>query len=72
MSTAAITPARRVVGLLLGERGQATSESAILLVTALGATGILGGWLLTSHPAWLNALNIHIHGFYYLLSLPFP
>ncbi len=57
---------------LRDERGQATSESAVLLVTTLIGLGGVGGYLLTSHPDWLNALNIHIHGFYYLLSLPFP
>jgi hypothetical protein len=57
---------------LRSQRGQATSESAVLLVSTLGATGALGGWLMSSHPAWMNALNIHLHGFYYMLSLPFP
>ena len=55
-----------------GERGQATSESAVLLVAVLGALGGVGGYLMSSHPDWLDALNIHIHSFYYLLSLPFP
>ena len=63
---------RKSLNGLRGERGQATSESAVLLVTTIVAAGAGGGWLLASHPAWLNALNIHVHGFYYLLSLPFP
>jgi len=55
-----------------GQSGQATSESAVLLFTTLVVTTGVGGWLLNSHPAWLNALSIHIHSFYFLLSLPFP
>ena len=54
------------------QSGQATSESAVLLFTVCVVSTGVGGWLMNSHPAWLNALSIHIHSFYYLLSLPFP
>jgi hypothetical protein len=36
------------------------------------ATAGTGGWIMNAHPDWLNGLNIHVHSFYYLLSLPFP
>jgi hypothetical protein len=54
------------------ESGQATSESAVLLTSVLLATAGTGGWIMNAHPDWLNGLNIHVHSFYYLLSLPFP
>jgi hypothetical protein len=31
-----------------------------------------GGWLMKNHPEMLNAINTHVRGFYYLISLPFP
>ena len=63
---------RRRHARLRGQRGQATSESAVLLFFTLISLGGAGGYLMSSHPDWLNALNIHVHGFYFLLSLPFP
>ena len=29
-------------------------------------------WLLRTHPQMLNAINLHVRGFYFTLSLPFP
>jgi hypothetical protein len=60
------------IAQLRAQHGQATSESAVLLFTVCVVATGAGGWLMNSHPAWLNALSIHIHSFYYLLSLPFP
>ena len=54
------------------QSGQALTESSLLLATLLGGLAVGGIWLLKTHPEMMNALNIHVQGFYFLLSLPFP
>jgi hypothetical protein len=54
------------------DSGQALTESSILLATLLGALAVGGVWLLKTHPEMLSAINTHIRGYYYLISLPFP
>jgi hypothetical protein len=29
-------------------------------------------WLMKTHPQMLDAINIHVRGFYFTLSLPVP
>jgi len=31
-----------------------------------------GVWLMKTHPQMLNMIDIHVRGFYFTLSLPFP
>jgi hypothetical protein len=54
-----------------GQRGQALTETSLLLFLLFGL-GIGTNWLLRTHPQMLNAINIHVRGFYFTLSLPFP
>lgn len=55
-----------------GESGQAVVEQGILLAALLGALAVGGTWLVKTHPAMLNAIDVHVRGFYFTLSLPFP
>jgi len=55
-----------------GQRGQALVETGILLSTLLGFLAVGGVWLMHTHPEMLNALDIYVRGFYFVLSLPFP
>ncbi len=55
-----------------GERGQALVEQGVLLATLLGGLAVGGVWLMKTHPEMLNALDIYVRGFYFVLSLPFP
>jgi hypothetical protein len=55
-----------------GEQGQALVESSLLLAALVGALAAGGIWLLKTHPRMLNALDAHIRGSYFALSLPFP
>ena len=55
-----------------GEKGQALTETSILLATLLGGMAVGGVWLMKRHPDMLNAIDIHVRGFYFTLSLPFP
>ena len=54
------------------QSGQALTESGLLLATLLGSLAVGGVWLMKTHPEMLNAINTHVRGFYYLISLPFP
>ena len=54
------------------QSGQALTESGILLATLVGGLAVGGVWLMKTHPEMLNAINTHVRGFYYLISLPFP
>ena len=55
-----------------GEQGQALVESSLLLASLVGALAAGGIWLMKTHPQLLNALDAHIRGSYFALSLPFP
>ena len=55
-----------------GERGQALVEQGILLATLLGGLAVGGVWLMRTHPQMLNAIDIQIRSYYFVLSLPFP
>ena len=57
---------------LLGERGQALTETGLLLATLLGGLAVGGIWLMKTHPEMLNAINSQVRGYYFMLSLPFP
>lgn len=58
--------------LLASQRGQSVVESSVLLATLLGVIGVGGVALNKTHPDLMNAINIQVRGFYYMLSLPFP
>lgn len=64
-----LLPLRR---FLRSQRGQALTESSVLLATTLGLLGGVGLWLNKTQPDMMNALNVHVRGFYFALSLPFP
>jgi hypothetical protein len=55
-----------------GENGQALVEQGILLATLLGGLAVGGVWMMKTHPQMLNAINIQVRGYYFVLSLPFP
>jgi hypothetical protein len=55
-----------------GQRGQALTEQGLLLATLLGGLAVGGVWLMKTHPDMLNAVGVHVRGFYFTLSLPFP
>ncbi len=54
-----------------GQKGQAMTETA-LLVFLIFVLGIASDWLLRSQSRSLNFIDIHIRGFSFTLSLPFP
>ena len=54
------------------QAGQAMVESSLLLAGLLGFLTVGGFWLVKTHPEMINMLNVYVHGFYYMLSLPFP
>jgi hypothetical protein len=55
-----------------GQKGQALVEQGILLATLLGGMAVGGVWLMKTHPQMLNAINIQVRSYYFVLSLPFP
>lgn len=55
-----------------GQKGQALVEQSMLLATLLGGLAVGGVWLMKTHPQMLNAIDTHVRGFYFVLSLPFP
>ena len=57
---------------LLGQRGQALTETGLLLATLLGGLAVGGLWLMKTHPEMMNAINSQVRGYYFMLSLPFP
>jgi hypothetical protein len=54
-----------------GQRGQAVTETALLMIL-LFVLGIGVDWLLKSQTRGINFIDIHVRGFYFVLSLPFP
>lgn len=55
-----------------GESGQALIEQGLLLASLFGILGVGGLWLMKTHPDLLRAIDVHVRGFYFTLSLPFP
>ncbi|HYY52554.1 MAG TPA: hypothetical protein VE755_06770 [Myxococcales bacterium] len=55
-----------------GELGQALVESSILLATLVGGLALGGIWLMKTHPRMLAAIDAHVRGYFFALSLPFP
>ena len=55
-----------------GQSGQALVEQGMLLATLLGGLAVGGVWLMKTHPDMMNAINIQIRSYYFVLSLPFP
>ena len=55
-----------------GQKGQALAEQSILLATLLGGLAVGGIWLMKTHPAMLNAVDIQMRSYYFVLSLPYP
>lgn len=62
---------RRALAHLRGEAGQALTEQSILLATLVGGLAVGGVWLMKTHPEMINAINLQVRSYYYLLSLPF-
>lgn len=62
---------RRLRGAL-GQRGQALTETGLLLATLLGGLAVGGLWLMKTQPQMLDAIGIEVRGYYFSLSLPFP
>ncbi|GAC1336561.1 MAG: hypothetical protein NVSMB23_01770 [Myxococcales bacterium] len=62
----------RAVRGLAGESGQALVEQALLLATLLGVLVVGALWLLRTQPGLINAIDVQVRGFYFVLSLPFP
>ena len=54
-----------------GQRGQAVTETALLMILIF-VLGIGVDWLLKSQSRGINFIDIHVRGFYFVLSLPFP
>ena len=63
---------RALAAFLRNESGQALTEQGILLATLLGIGGVTGLWLVTRHPEMLQAINIAVRSYLFVLSLPFP
>lgn len=55
-----------------GQSGQALVEQGILLATLLGGLAVGGVWLMKRHPDMMNAIDVHVRGYYFVISLPFP
>jgi Flp pilus assembly pilin Flp len=60
----------RLRHFLRGQRGQALVEQGVLLAALAGVGAAGGTWLMKVHPDLLNALDIHVRGIYFVLSLP--
>jgi hypothetical protein len=60
----------RLRHLFRGQRGQALVEQGVLLAALAGVGAAGGTWLMKTHPDLLNALDIHVRGIYFVLSLP--
>ena len=63
---------RAFAHLLRDESGQALTEQAILLTALLGFGAVGGLWLVKTHPEMLEALDIAVRSYLFVLSLPFP
>ena len=47
-------------------------EQSILLTTLLGVGAVGTFWLVKRHPEMLNALDIAVRSYLFVLSMPFP
>jgi len=63
---------RSIARFLRGESGQALTEQGILLASLLGIGAVGGLWLVKAHPGMLQALDIAMRSYLFVLSLPFP
>jgi hypothetical protein len=54
------------------ERGQAAVEYAVMTGSLLLTTALAAPFILKFAPDMINALQIYVNGFYFVLSLPFP
>ena len=52
------------------QSGQAMVEYALLNFGVLAGAGSIGWWVIV--PRVIEAYDIHIHGYYLVLGLPFP
>ena len=52
--------------------GQALLETSVLLAVLVGALAVGGVWLMRTHPQLLQAIDISVRSYYFVLSLPFP
>jgi hypothetical protein len=64
-----LTFARAARGTI-AQRGQAMTESALVLAALLGALGVTGVTLVRFYPDSLAAFTIYLRGFYIILSYP--
>jgi hypothetical protein len=55
-----------------GEKGQALAEQGILLATLLAGMAVGGTWLMKTHPEMLNAFDIQVRSYDFVISLPIP
>jgi hypothetical protein len=63
---------RLIARLRKKQSGQAVTESSVLLATLVAGL-FFGGVILNKfHPDWMNAIDVYMKGFYFVLSLPVP
>lgn len=55
-----------------GQGGQALAEQGVLLATLLAGLAVGGTWLMKTHPEMMNALDIQMRSYYFVISLPIP
>ncbi len=54
------------------QAGQAAVEYAVMTASLLLTTALAAPFILKFAPDMINALQIYMNGFYFVLSLPFP
>lgn len=54
------------------QRGQAAVEYVVMTASLLLTTALAAPFILKFAPDMINALQIYVNGFYFVLSLPFP
>ncbi len=61
---------RRMLRAPSGQRGQAMTESTLILAAMLGGIGLTGVTLLRFYPDSLAAFSVYVRGFYIVLGYP--